>query len=87
MISAFEQVRSLLAREFELDPDKIRPQTELGSLGVDSLAALEFVFKLEDAFQIRVPDERDLRQGTVQDVVEIVDRALASARVPLGAKA
>ena len=83
----FERVRALMAKEFQLDPARITPDTPLSDLGVDSLAALEFVFALENEFAIRLETDVDLRGGAVRNVVEIVQSALAGDAVadPTGA--
>ena len=77
MNDTFERVKSLMVSEFQLEPERIMPATELTELGVDSLAALEFVFELEDSFQITLESETDLRGGLVQDVVDAVNLALS----------
>ena len=77
MNDTFERIKSLMVSEFQLDPLRIMPATELTDLGVDSLAALEFVFELEDKFQITLESETDLRGGLVQDVVDAVNLALS----------
>ena len=77
MNDTFERIKSLMVSEFQLDPVRIMPATELTDLGVDSLAALEFVFELEDKFQITLESETDLRGGLVQDVVDAVNLALS----------
>ena len=83
MSDTFERVKALLIKEFGLEPAGITPSTQLTDLGVDSLAALEFVFDLEDCFQITLDSETDLRGGAVQDVVNAVDFVLSrqSARM------
>ncbi len=86
MDDTFSKVKALMVREFELPADSVTPSTELTALGVDSLAALEFVFDLEDAFGVTMGAETDLRGGTVQDVVAAVDAALvAQSRLPAAA--
>ena len=77
MNDTFERIKSLMVKEFHLDPATIMPATQLTELGVDSLAALEFVFDLEDCFHITLDSEADLRGGAVQDVVDAVDLALS----------
>ena len=77
MSDTFEQVRDLMAKEFQLDPATIRPATPLLDLGVDSLAALEFAFELESTFAITLDPSTDLRGATVQDVVDVVAGARA----------
>jgi acyl carrier protein len=76
MDATFEQVKAMIVNEFSIAPEKVTRSTALTDLGVDSLAALEFVFLLEDAFHITVQSDADLRGGTVQDVVDTVEAAL-----------
>lgn len=86
MDDTYSKVKALMVREFELPEDSITPTTELTALGVDSLAALEFVFDLEDAFGVTMGTETDLRGGTVQDVVGAVDAArVAQSRLSAAA--
>ncbi len=81
MDETFEKVKALIIKEFGVAPEAITPGTALGDLGVDSLAALEFAFTLEDMFHVTMNNEADLRGGKVQDVVDVVNAALA-ARQP-----
>jgi acyl carrier protein len=81
MHDTFDKVRTLLVSEFQLDPALVTASTPLTDLGVDSLAALEFAFTLEDVFEITLDAETDLRGGLFQDVVDAVDRALSQKAV------
>lgn len=76
MSTTFDRVRAMLAMEFAVDPARIALETPLEELGVDSLAALEFAFELEDEFKIKLDSQADLRGGRVCDVVAIVDAAV-----------
>lgn len=87
MRSTFETVRDLMANEFQLDAETILPDTLLVDLGVDSLAALEFAFDLEEAFGVTLDPRTDLRAARVQDVVAAVDAARQLAPAALGAPA
>jgi acyl carrier protein len=82
MTDTFENLRALTVAEFQPDPRSIRPETLLIELGVDSLAALEFAFDLEDAFRITLDPQTDLRGERVSDVAAAVDAALVRAAVP-----
>jgi acyl carrier protein len=82
MNETFERVRALLIKEFQLDPTRVTPETPLTDLGVDSLAALEFVFALEDEFAIRFDTDVDLRGGAVRDVVAAVQTAQSQRGIP-----
>jgi acyl carrier protein len=75
MNETLERIRTLLAAEFPIDRETIKATTPLTDLGVDSLAALEFVFVLEDTFQVVLDPATDLRGGMVQDLVDAVERA------------
>ncbi len=82
MNETFERVRALMIKEFQLDPARVTPETALTDLGVDSLAALEFVFALENEFAIRFDTDVDLRGGAVRDVVAAVQAVLSQPAVP-----
>ena len=77
MSTTFDRVRTMLAAEFSLDPAQVAVDTPLEELGVDSLAALEFAFEIEDEFKITLDSQADLRGGRVGDVVAAVDAAIA----------
>jgi acyl carrier protein len=85
MNDTYEEVKSLMVGEFQIDPQAITPETELSELGVDSLAALEFVFVLEEKFDFTMDERTDLRGGVVQDVVNAVNLALSRQPVATGA--
>ena len=76
MDETYGKVKEMMVREFNLEADRITPDTELASLGVDSLAALEFIFDLETAFGVTLGYENDVRGAKVQDVVDAVNAAL-----------
>jgi acyl carrier protein len=47
----------------------------LEEAGIDSLAVIEIMFKLEEHFKIKFPEGK-LPLSTVQDIVDLVDRLL-----------
>ena len=47
----------LFTETFDISPDKLLPEATLESLGLDSLAVIEFIFQIEDKFGIQVPDQ------------------------------
>jgi acyl carrier protein len=59
-MDTLERIKELAVRELALDPGKMDPAAPLDSLGVDSLTFIEFMFKVEDEFGVKVSDE-DLR--------------------------
>lgn len=69
-------VQELIAADAELKIEDLDPGRPLEELGVDSLSVLEVMFKIEDTFGIKMPDER-VPLKTVQDIVDLVDRLVA----------
>ena len=55
------RIKQMVATEFSLELDKLDPNASIESLGIDSLDFIEFMFKLEDEFGVKVSDE-ELRQ-------------------------
>ena len=74
------QVIQIVSGAAMVDPSRIRPESSLAEMGVDSLAQIECVFSLEEAFQIEIPEEELWKLRTVQDVINAVNQALATKR-------
>ncbi|HVL45951.1 MAG TPA: phosphopantetheine-binding protein [Acidovorax sp.] len=82
MPDTYSTIALLLADKFHIPAEKIHPEAALADLGLDSLSLMEFVFALEDAFNLRIPeDQLDPRQSglTLARVQEIVAAHLAPA--------
>jgi len=72
----FNSIAAILQGEFHLDAAQVRADAALTDLGLDSLALMEFVFAVEDAFRLRIPEERlDPREAgiTLQRLCEVID--------------
>jgi acyl carrier protein len=75
--ATFNSIAKILENDFHLAPGAIRPDAALADLGLDSLALMEFVFAVEDAFRLRIPEERlDPREAgiTLQRLCEVIDQ-------------
>jgi len=75
-MSTLQTIQRMMAEQFELEEDKLTPDAELESLGLDSLSVIEFMFNIEDEFSIKLPDER-VELKTIQDIANVVDRLVA----------
>lgn len=72
-MSSLQLIQRLLVEQFELKLEDVSPDVQLESLGLDSLAVIEFMFNLEDELKIKLPDER-VELKTVQDIANIIDK-------------
>ncbi len=62
-------------------PARCGPQVALDQLGLDSLALMEFVFAVEDRFDVRIPEDRlDPRQAgvTLEQLALLLDEAIGA---------
>ena len=73
------QIRTALAQHLKRDVSKIRPQDRLREdLGLDSLAMIELLFKIEEHFDLEIPNEDLSRVTTVADVTAYVEEKLGA---------
>ena len=84
--TTFERLRQILAKEFDVAPELIHPAARMDELAIDSLAVIEVIFQLEDAFDISFPQEPGQLQ-TVGDLVARVDRLVTEQRAPASSEA
>ena len=71
----FEKVKSVLAQQFELDPESITMDTNLiDDLGADSLDVVELIMSLEDEFGIAISDNDAAQLYTVGRIVDYLEQ-------------
>ena len=71
----FEKVKSVLAQQFELDPESITMDTNLiDDLGADSLDVVELIMFLEDEFGIAISDNDAAQLYTVGRIVDYLEK-------------
>jgi acyl carrier protein len=76
--ATFETISKILEKDFQVDRAEIRPDRPLVEFGLDSLALMEFVFAVEDAFHLRIPEDKlDPREAgiTLQRICEVIEQA------------
>ncbi len=79
--STFDAVSIVLVEKFQVEAGKVSPGATLEQLGLDSLALMEFVFAVEDRFDVRIPEDRlDPRQAgvTLEHLSALLDEAVAA---------
>ena len=79
--STFDAISAVLVGQFHVEAAAVQPQAALDQLGLDSLALMEFVFAVEDRFDVRIPEDRlDPRQAgvTLAQLALLLDEAIAA---------
>ena len=77
------RVAEIIAEQAMIDPADITPKTTLDELGLDSLALVEVVFGIEEAFDVSVPynandpSESDFNLSNVGEIIAGVKQLLA----------
>lgn len=79
MKTTIDRLRSLLAKDYGLDPATLLPDATLDELGVDSLGVAELMFNVEDEFGVTIPGD-PVALATVGDVVAYIDDLVATQR-------
>ncbi len=78
------RIRTALAEHLKRDVTKIRLEDDLRKdLGLDSLAMIELLFKIEEAFDLEIPNEDLSEITTVGDVIAYVERRLGTGAAPV----
>ncbi|MES1981712.1 MAG: phosphopantetheine-binding protein [Pseudomonadota bacterium] len=75
-MSTLKRIQRMMVEQFELKAEDLAPDAQLEALGLDSLSVIEFMFKIEDEFHVKLPDER-VEIKTIQDITRIVERLVA----------
>ena len=73
MSTTLERLQQLFIAQFDYRIDELAATTTLENLGLDSLDIIEFMWDIENEFNIRIPD-RDFKVTTIQDMVDALDR-------------
>lgn len=67
------KVKSIICEQLEAAPEKVKPEASfIDDLKADSLAVVELVLALEEAFEIEIPDEDTEQIKTVGDAINYI---------------
>ena len=70
----FETLKNILVEELQLNPDDIKPESELvNDLGINSIELADLVMLCEERFGIEIEDDDIHKFTTVNDVVEYLE--------------
>lgn len=73
------KIQEMLVVEFGLTQAQVNPEAKIADLGIDSLATLEFLFKLEEEFNLDLNSDPTPVE-TVGDIALEVTRLLDKKR-------
>ncbi|MCC7541547.1 MAG: acyl carrier protein [Deltaproteobacteria bacterium] len=68
------KVKEIIAQQLDVDPQNVKAESSfIEDLNADSLAIVELVLALEEAFDIDIPDEDTEKIRTVGDAISYVE--------------
>jgi acyl carrier protein len=74
------KVKEIICNQLEVSPEKVVPNASfIDDLKADSLAVVELVLALEEAFEIEIPDEDTEQIKTVGDAINYIKTHTKSA--------
>ena len=73
MASVEEKVKSIIVDQLGVSESDVTPEAHFeDDLGADSLDTVELVMKLEEEFDLEIPDEDAEKIKTVQDSIDYI---------------
>jgi len=79
-MTTLSEIKDLAAKQFGGEAKAIDETAPVDRLGIDSLGFLEFLFELEDHFDISIPQERVVHVKTLRDLATEIDSLVATKR-------
>lgn len=72
--NVFEEVQKIMAKQLRVSADKIQMDTQIKrDLNADSLDILQLLLRIEDDYDIQIPEEELVTFTTVGDVVKFLE--------------
>ena len=76
MTTTFDGLRDIIVRDFELPAERLRRDTPLEEIELDSLAVTELVFSLEDEFHVTAGNVNPSFKN-LGDIADYIDQLIA----------
>jgi len=80
MSTTLERLKQLFVAKFDTNIEELNLTTTLEYLGLDSLDMVDFMFDIENEFEIRIPDQ-EFRVRTIQDMADAVDQFISEQTI------
>lgn len=70
-----KKVIDIISENRDMDKTKITPESSLrDDLGMDSFEAMEFIFYLEETYNIKIPDIDLVKLRVIKDIVDYLEK-------------
>ncbi len=76
MATTLERIKKLFLENFDFPEERLQPEATIESIGLDSLDKIEFLFALEQEFDIKIPD-REVKLSSISEMVSVIERLVA----------
>lgn len=74
IMATIDKIKDILVEQLGANRDEITLETDIQKdLNADSIAVMELIVEIEDAFDVEVPEEELLDIKTVGDIVKRID--------------
>ena len=83
-MTTLSEITDLASKQFGRDAAAIDVDATFDKLGADSLGMLEFLFELEDHFDISIPQETVANVRTLNDLAAVIDSLVAAKQAAAG---
>jgi acyl carrier protein len=67
-----DALRKVIAKQANLDPAVITPESVLSELGVTSLDLVEIIMTIEDEYDVSIPENAAEASNTYQTVADLI---------------
>ncbi len=73
-----EKINHVFIEDLKVKLEDVQPEKRISEdLGADSLQRVELVMKLEEVFDIKIPDAEAMGLVTIQDTVDYIQQRLS----------
>ena len=73
-MNTLDTIIEMIAKEFDIEIEKIKPESTFEELDMDSLDMFQLIFLAESEFQIEVKD-LPKEAKTIQDIVNAIEKS------------
>jgi len=72
-MDVYERLKKIIVEQLSVPEEQVKPEAKFqDDLGADSLDVVELIMKIEEEFNIEVPDEDAGKISTVMDAVKYI---------------